>query len=691
VRRDDAGLPVATHVGLEAARNEFEAFEIVLMGPASNVVVKASALIGPGAVAINPATCNNAGDIRIYHEAFLQIGPTVGNGPATAIPPLSDSNGTGGWVPDALVPQVDEFDNKCRWTQTNLDTVAGQNQVLWVEIKVPEAAPAGHYSGQVDLAWTNGSACETGAVSVDLKVWDFGLLATGHLRSFFGSSTEPGLPHQHAVEIASDPHGLSKLVVRYAAMGLDHHIAMTNYDDGNSDLNNYFDFFSPLNGGTSSLTRLNGAAPLPIAFMGEKTVDTDYNNWFSFFGTTKHVSWVGQTFTYTVDEPGQKDLPGHRWCDIHPLGAAAHQHPQSYVIPALVTKDIDSLMQNSANPPFQSGCPSPTPSYTVHPTFSGDIADVNISTPIIDALDRTDHVNLRSHYDTFVADVSGPSLQAINQVWTYESCVTHGCGAYNPDRGIAGTTADVPNPRWPSIGAIDHSLVRARAMPWIAFKNRVFGVLYYDTLQAYSPTTDSATGFTFGGDPWHNQYFAGGNGDGTLFYPGTAAILGVSAPDIPIASLRLKMIREGLEDYEYMFQLGSNRGQWVDGLIAGVYPNAWETDRSDIDVAAALYNARHAMACQFLTDVGRPDPECQAQPPTCTDPANPNQCGTTCTNFLTDASHCGGCNVPPCGSGLCNNGVCVPQTQCAGGKICCGGDLCVPPDKPCPPAGTSCK
>jgi hypothetical protein len=28
VRRDDAGLPVATHVGLEAARNEFEAFQI---------------------------------------------------------------------------------------------------------------------------------------------------------------------------------------------------------------------------------------------------------------------------------------------------------------------------------------------------------------------------------------------------------------------------------------------------------------------------------------------------------------------------------------------------------------------------------------------------------------------------------------------------------------------------------------
>jgi hypothetical protein len=60
---------------------------------------------------------------------------------------------------------------------------------------------------------------------------------------------------------------------------------------------------------------------------------------------------------------------------------------------------------------------------------------------------------------------------------------------------------------------------------------------------------------------WRNDgiYDFTGQGDGTLLYPGTPttvvngssyAIGGVS--HIPIASLRLKMIREGLEDYEYL-------------------------------------------------------------------------------------------------------------------------------------------
>jgi len=64
VRRGDTGLPATTQVSLEAAKNEFEAFQIVLAGPANNVVVKASALVGPGGAQILPATCGNAGDIR---------------------------------------------------------------------------------------------------------------------------------------------------------------------------------------------------------------------------------------------------------------------------------------------------------------------------------------------------------------------------------------------------------------------------------------------------------------------------------------------------------------------------------------------------------------------------------------------------------------------------------------------------
>jgi len=54
-------------------------------------------------------------------------------------------------------------------------------------------------------------------------------------------------------------------------------------------------------------------------------------------------------------------------------------------------------------------------------------------------------------------------------------------------------------------------------------------------------------------------YRFGGNGDGTLFYPGTPRWIG-GKTQIPIESLRLKMIRDGLEDYEYLALLARRAG-----------------------------------------------------------------------------------------------------------------------------------
>ena len=55
----------------------------------------------------------------------------------------------------------------------------------------------------------------------------------------------------------------------------------------------------------------------------------------------------------------------------------------------------------------------------------------------------------------------------------------------------------------------------------------------------------------FGDDAWTSQWDFNGNGDGTLFYPGTPERVG-GATHVPVASIRLKMIREGMEDYEYL-------------------------------------------------------------------------------------------------------------------------------------------
>src|SRR5207248_8113982 len=84
----------------------------------------------------------------------------------------------------------------------------------------------------------------------------------------------------------------------------------------------------------------------------------------------------------------------------------------------------------------------------------------------------------------------------------------------------------------------------------------------------------------------------GGNGDGTLLYPGRARTLG-GTRDFPVESMRLALIREGLEDYEYLRLYakvaGEKEAEALAATIAGK-TYQWEHD------PARLYAARHKMA-----------------------------------------------------------------------------------------------
>jgi hypothetical protein len=156
---------------------------------------------------------------------------------------------------------------------------------------------------------------------------------------------------------------------------------------------------------------------------------------------------------------------------------------------------------------------------------------------------------------TVSRDAYGSESSNRQPLWWYQSCASHGCNT------IGGEYFR----NWPSY-VIDTAALANRIMPWISWKYGIEGELYYATNQAE--------------DPWKSAYLFGGNGDGTLFYPGRAERIG-GRRDIPIESLRLKLIREGLEDYEYL-KLLSERGQlaWaneqVSRLVRAAYD--WEQD-----------------------------------------------------------------------------------------------------------------
>jgi glycosyl hydrolase family 123 len=158
----------------------------------------------------------------------------------------------------------------------------------------------------------------------------------------------------------------------------------------------------------------------------------------------------------------------------------------------------------------------------------------------------------------------------------YQSCMSHDCGGTNA-RG------------WPSY-MIDALAVRNRAMQWLLFSKQTTGELYWETGYALYAKRDA----------WIDQWAFTGNGDGTLFYPGTPAKIGGTS-NVPIASIRLKMIREGMEDFEYLTKLasfGPSAKQEALQIATAQFPDAGNTGYDG--AAAGLMSRRQYLACRIL-------------------------------------------------------------------------------------------
>ncbi len=93
-----------------------------------------------------------------------------------------------------------------------------------------------------------------------------------------------------------------------------------------------------------------------------------------------------------------------------------------------------------------------------------------------------------------------------------------------------------PEPPYPTL-VIDYPAMAARILPWMCWKYGLKGLLYwcvnYWTTNPYQ-------------DPMNTTWQQ--NGNGLLYYPG---------PNGPVPSIRLELLRDGMEDYEYLSQLAS--------------------------------------------------------------------------------------------------------------------------------------
>jgi len=110
-----------------------------------------------------------------------------------------------------------------------------------------------------------------------------------------------------------------------------------------------------------------------------------------------------------------------------------------------------------------------------------------------------------------------------------------------------------------------------RIWTWLTRRYHFTGILFWHTVYVIA----------LGNDPWESMYASPFfQGDGSVIYPGTIDRIG-GETDIPIASLRMKYLREAMEDYEY-FHILDLRGDdgWVDDVTRTVAPKSyvWEHD-----------------------------------------------------------------------------------------------------------------
>lgn len=491
---------------LYAARNEFEPFQVVLRAGSADV---------PGVDAepsdlVGPGgAVLSAENITVYREGYLNLQK-----------PSSVEGEPGEW-PDPLIPRVDRYVRERR-NAFPFTLGSDRNQPLWVEVYVPTNAAPGDYTGTLRIS---AAGIPDVQVPIHLTVWGFTLPSTSSLPNTFGFNGVGALK-QHRGRYTNDEdlyqltniyakaallhrisiHGGSMVPPAFSAEGAGLRVDWTKYD---AEVGPFLD-------GTvfSESEPLPGAKATSAEVRTHSGLDTDVKKvlyWGQWLKHFRDKGWADRLFHYLWDEPSPRDFP-----QVVARGLLARQADPGLRV--LVTVPLREQLLNV----------------------------VDIWTPLINCFLSKPGFPPFCEPDVPFGGYER-EVQRGKSVWWYQSCGSHGCNVVGGEyfRG------------WPSY-VIDVPAMANRIMEWLSWKYQIHGELYYNMNEAFSSDMD----------PWADVYLHGGNGDGTLFYPGRPDKIG-GATDIPVESIRLKLIREGFEDYEYLAMLAgmgapdfSNQSVW---------------------------------------------------------------------------------------------------------------------------------
>jgi hypothetical protein len=458
-----------------------------------------------------------AAELTLFREAFIDFtGVTAhgGNVPAPASSPSMD-----GKIPDALIPLVDPYAaGGSADVGQPFDVAPEQNQPLFLDVHVPKGTPAGTYTGTLHVTATGGFALD---VPVSLSVLALDLPDMRSVTTHFKMGENDLLQYHHGLAACSgtdcwlDWNAQSRTVVkRYEELAHEHRIDVgqsfvtqptdgckvpTDWSTYDAALAPYMDGSYFKNGVPSS--RLTVPFSPGEDYGLETCSQAEYTAMAKAWAThLKAKGWFDRAIVYAYDEPPTAQYPV----------IAKHSAWMQAGDPEWLAHVMDTV------------APDPSNVATLNP----GLGIYCVALAWYDVWNAHGPLYGRKEWPGLLAQ--GKKL------WFYES------NAQDPPYvTFASNTLDGLEPT---------------IMMWGAWYERATGFLYWD-IAAWDTK-----------DPWGPAIGFNKTGDGVLLYPGNhdGMLAGKGSPagvaiDGPIPSYRLKMVRQGLQDWA-LFALAERKG-----------------------------------------------------------------------------------------------------------------------------------
>lgn len=451
-----------------------------------------------------------------------------------------------GWYPDALIPfkhplTGEALPDDAPRKAVPFDLPPGQTHGFWVDIHVPHGAPAGQYRGTYRVESGDGRAVE---VPVSLDVWDFALPDVPTMQTALGSPAQRMRDHYRTRAKQGkepEPADWEAVETQCAEMLARHRINAT----------------PPL-----------GSFQPALQDDGSFEVPADQVARFRDFVDRCHINAYPVTHPRrVVSDPVEQNERLRAWLAAWDRAAAALDRPHVVLYTYLLDEPNDEEAYR----------------YVQH--WGRAIREANsvIKVLVVEQTwtqneawgDLHGAVDIWCPLFSLFRQESAAKRQALGEtIWTYTALCQR-----------------EPTPWW----HIDFPLLNYRVPSWISWRYRIRGLLYWGGMSFWRQVEDPWT------DPKTLDRRKDGrgplfNGEGTLVYPGRACGYDGIAP-----SLRLKALRDGIEDYEYLAILErQGRAAEAEEIILPLAGSWFEWERD----AAAYQAARRRLAERIVA--GKP-------------------------------------------------------------------------------------